>query len=157
MRFLLVFLFLTPVCLLAQSLSRQSIHSLGGSLQTAGVGLQQTLGQSSNFAVFGADGLSLRQGFLQGYADGASLSVNQGEWLIFPNPNDGTFTLSADFSYSGFLKVLIFNSIGQQVSGLECPANGALPVTLSLAPGLYILKAVLPSGKNIHSRFIIAK
>jgi len=156
MRYLIFMFMAVPCCLFAQTLSRQSLHSLGGSMHGVNLTLQHTVGQSSNFSVFTQDQLSLRQGFLHGYADD-NLAANQhNALLIFPNPNHGYFTLQTALPVSGELQVMVFNAFGQVVPQFDCPAQSAASISLSLPTGLYFIRAVLPSKQILHSRFIVA-
>lgn len=156
MRYFIFMFMAVPCCLFAQTLSRQSIHSFGGSMHGVNLNLQHTVGQSSNFSVFTQDQLSLRQGFLHGYADD-NLAANQNNaLLIFPNPNHGNFTLQTALPVSGELQVMVFNAFGQVVSQFDCPAQSAASISLSLSTGLYFIRAVLPSKQILHSRFIVA-
>jgi hypothetical protein len=139
----------------AQSLSRQSMHALGGTLQSSSLTLQQTLAQSSNHTVFNAQDLSLRQGFLQGYLNHSAIHSEEGSLTLFPNPNHGSFTLRTHFNFDHTLMLHVFNAIGEEVLLLECPAAGEKFLNLSLAPGLYFLSAQLSSQKSVHTKFII--
>lgn len=156
MRLVCFFILLLPFGLSAQKLSRQSLHCLGSSPSTSSLLLQQNVGQSSPVSVFFSDSLSLRQGFLQGLRSSYSAYISSEEWIVFPNPNNGTFTLTSKMTYTEPLALQVYNALGQQVCTLEHPASGVATFTLSLPSGLYILRAELPMKKSMHTRFILA-
>jgi hypothetical protein len=71
----------------AQSLSRQTIFSTGGSNLVDGVWISQTIGQSYNTTANYSNGISYRPGFQQpACKSGDKAAVYQLSLTLFPNP-----------------------------------------------------------------------
>jgi hypothetical protein len=98
--------------------------------------------------------------YYRGSEDGFNISVEEmsttdNHLRLFPNPNDGNFTLSAEPPLSGRTELRIIDLQGrvlwqQQTNGLSqqvVNANG-------LAPGLYLLETVTNKGHSIK-RFAV--
>jgi hypothetical protein len=72
---------------------------------------------------------------------------------IYPNPNDGTFTLSANFDPQEIVSIRIFNLLGNTVF----EQNGTIHTQIALpnpTAGMYFLKAILQSG-IITQKFVV--
>jgi len=98
--------------------------------------------------------------YYRGSDDGFNISVeevrrSESNLRLFPNPNNGTFTLHADPPVSGRAELRIIDLQGrvlwqQQIEGLSqhvVNSNG-------LAPGLYLLETVSEKGRAIN-RFAV--
>jgi hypothetical protein len=74
---------------------------------------------------------------------------------VYPNPNNGEFTIYYDLKQAGQLEAALYNLVGEQVINLT---NGQQPVgshaqrisTNMLAPGIYILRSTLNGAENIQ-------
>jgi hypothetical protein len=72
---------------------------------------------------------------------------------IYPNPNDGTFTLSTNFDPQEIVSIRIFNLLGNTVF----EQNGIIHTQITLpnpTAGMYFLKAILQSG-IITQKFVV--
>ncbi len=60
---------------------------------------------------------------------------------IFPNPNNGAFTLQVPSVTEEVAKVVVCDAFGRQVAELVAPTNSPTPIELSVPPGIYFLSA----------------
>ena len=60
---------------------------------------------------------------------------------VYPNPNDGTFTVSVSSTRNEAVPVIITNALGQKVKELMVAANKEVEVHMMLPPGVYFLSA----------------
>jgi uncharacterized repeat protein (TIGR03803 family) len=92
------------------------------------------------------------------------LSANSGEWSIYPNPNNGIFTVS--FSHpaaiAGSQTIRVYNVIGEEVYNgmLNPPAGGQHDYKLDLSNqpnGIYFLKAVTEDGETLTQKVSVVR
>jgi PKD repeat protein len=70
--------------------------------------------------------------------------------MIYPIPNDGTFTINLDQLVDG-TKIEVINSLGQQIWKLESITDLTIPVMLKEpTPGVYFIKISSVVGVNIQ-------
>ncbi len=83
-------------------------------------------------------------------------SVNKNEigLHVFPDPTEGNFTLQLTTATNEQAKVTIENMIGQKVAELTFMTNQNTPMSMQVAPGMYIVTAVTTGGTQ-SSRIII--
>lgn len=73
--------------------------------------------------------------------------VENDEFVIYPNPNNGAFEVK--LKKSDRAQALLFNAIGERVADFEIE-NGIAQVNLELSPGLYVLKS-----RGVSQRIIV--
>jgi hypothetical protein len=66
---------------------------------------------------------------------------------IFPNPNNGSFTLSLLSAASKEATVIITNIMGEKVAEFPLTANRPVPISLNVRPGLYFVTAITANGR----------
>jgi hypothetical protein len=142
--------------LYSQEIRRSSLNSFGTVVLSNSVYLSQTVGQSSLNAQFMTDGISLRQGFQQPISCFVG-SLSNVKANIYPNPNQGTFSIQADLpnqeTYSlSFMDIngkVIMKELGQSNRPKEIvfPSN--------TAPGIYFYQLLTEKGKIASDKIII--
>ena len=75
---------------------------------------------------------------------------------VFPNPNNGSFTLNLTAALNEQVQVNVINSVGQTVNEISVATNKANTVSLDLASGVYFLNAATATG-NYSTKITIAK
>ena len=73
---------------------------------------------------------------------------DENTFSIYPNPNDGTFTIEATVTTQNFASpestIEIYNNLGQLIFSKKVIANGGIinePIELkNIAPGIYLVK-----------------
>ena len=75
---------------------------------------------------------------------------------VYPNPNQGEFTLNLSSSVSEEAVVTVTNIVGQKVKEFTIITNKETNVTLDQPAGLYLLTANTTSGKY-SAKVTIAK
>jgi len=73
---------------------------------------------------------------------------------VYPNPNDGTFTVCITSVQNETVPVIITNALGQKVKELIVAANKEVEVPLLLPPGVYFLTGNTQRG-NINVKMIV--
>lgn len=77
---------------------------------------------------------------------------NSNAFYVFPNPNNGTFTLRANNT----LELLIVNELGQVVDAFVLNNNNAFTMPLNnLHPGVYYI--IAPNGERFKQKIIVLK
>lgn len=74
-------------------------------------------------------------------------SVENDEFIIYPNPNSGSFQV--ELKNADNADALVYNALGEKVAQLSIE-NGTAQVNLNLSPGLYVLKS-----RGVSQRFIV--
>jgi len=75
---------------------------------------------------------------------------------VFPNPNNGSFTLNLTAALNEQVQVNVINSVGQTVKEISVATNKTNTVSLDLASGVYFLNATTATG-NYSTKITIAK
>jgi len=127
----------------AQSLHHQTLSAMGTTAQIGSAGLlvQQSIGQSSITGTFNSSTAYLSQGFLKGLPSLSNELVLPFDVIAFPN----AFTERIRFRFTSDLteptQVRIHDSQGKKVySQQHLPKNREIEVQLShLAPGMYLV------------------
>ncbi len=89
-------------------------------------------------------------------ATGIAVNQQDGtELKVFPNPNDGTFTLTLLSGNAEEATVTISNVLGATVRSFTIPTNKAADVTLHVAPGVYLL-SVSVGDERYNSRVVVS-
>lgn len=99
------------------------------------------------------------------YLGNKQLSINNGQWVIFPNPTSGQFTMqSSDVSLpygsqGGQLSVgntiEVYNEMGQQVLSQHLVTNTQYSIDLSSQPaGVYLVRLITSKGEFFTGRVV---
>ncbi|RYM32379.1 T9SS type A sorting domain-containing protein [Brumimicrobium glaciale] len=140
----------------AQSIARSSLNSFGNSVQKNGIRLTQTAGQSSNYSVFNSTELSieLRQGFQQ--TNNHLIHDKKGlQFILYPNPNHGSFSIQFDERIYGEIKYRLFDNQGRIYSENKLSTAGTHLFNFNLPAGSYILQLKDSIGKTGTTKIII--
>ena len=150
---LIIFCFslLTFVKLEAQQ--RNVISSNGGSYQKDGIYLTQTIGQDASFSQRTAAGQYFAQGFQQPMQK-SRISISEINPTVFPNPNDGAFTIT-DLPAEAIRTIQLFDAKGASLTlsyminpeNIQCDMKG-------YPAGVYILNILWNSGENKSLKII---
>jgi len=81
----------------AQSIIRQSLGSVGGSLQTSEITIQYCVAQASSTFTSTHSHAALRQGFIQAPYLAKQENIKPRDVLVFPNPGSGLFHIRCAF------------------------------------------------------------
>jgi hypothetical protein len=145
------FSFLTFVKLEAQQ--RNVISSNGGSYQKDGIYLTQTIGQDASFSQRTAAGQYFAQGFQQPMQK-SRISINEINPMVFPNPNNGAFTIT-DLPAEAIRTIQLFDAKGASLTlnyminpeNIQCDMK-------DYPAGVYILNILWNSGENKSLKII---
>lgn len=84
--------------------------------------------------------------------DGLSIEENSIDFAVYPNPNNGTFTITYDKSING--DVVISNMMGQTVYS-ENFSGGSMLINQDLTPGIYMVKVLDQQAELVTKKIII--
>jgi len=79
---------------------------------------------------------------------------------VFPNPNEGVFTIEINDKLAQKLHLTIFNSVGKFVYSENFETNGNTPKRIdlsSLSSGIYFMRIETDSKKVYRSKIVIQK
>lgn len=132
----------------AQSVRNQTLSAMGGTTQASSAGLlvQQSIGQSSITGTFNTNSIYLIQGYLRGIdAPKKEIRPRFGA-IAFPNAFTEHISFRFTTAHEELTQVLIYDSQGKKVyEQLHLPKNQEIDVQLpQLATGLYVVQ--LSSG-----------
>jgi hypothetical protein len=68
------------------------------------------------------------------------------ELTVFPNPNNGNFTIQADNASGQLNTIEIFNYLGEQIHSVSLNGASSVELPLSLPTGVYLVKAIDQAG-----------
>ena len=76
---------------------------------------------------------------------------------VFPNPNDGQFTIEINAAETGNLQLSLFDPLGRKIQSLEKITGGLHHIDLpNLRPGVYLLRMEgTPSGRAVYQRVVV--
>ncbi len=89
----------------------------------------------------------------------AGVSTTNGatdELNVFPNPNDGSFSMNVTSSYDEPVIVTITNMTGAKVKTMELNTNKETQVSLNVPGGMYIIN-VMGAHSNYVQKIVVAK
>jgi len=72
---------------------------------------------------------------------GAKGSIN-----LFPNPNQGSFTISVNTGFDEQAHIVITNLTGEQVTNTDAQTNAHVNINLNQPPGIYFVSAITAHG-----------
>jgi hypothetical protein len=141
----------------AQIITRSVISSFGNSASNSSFYLSQTIGQPAGFSAFSNNEISLNQGFEQAFLLLDASEKKELNFKIYPNPNNGSFTIMSDLSRGETFEILIFDLLGKPIFSRQGEAGTPLHIDISglLASGAYAIKIVADNGSIFSTRLII--
>lgn len=137
----------------------QVLSSGGEYIEAADFNVSQTIGEMTAVVTLSSSSLMLTQGFQQGdikFSVGISEAGGfKGELDLFPNPATTYTRLQYTFPQSGKLEMVIYNTLGQQISERFSASYSEgeqdfLLHTENIAAGVYYVQAVFTaeSGRS---------
>jgi hypothetical protein len=73
--------------------------------------------------------------------------VTVADLKIFPNPNNGTFTVNLNSPDNHLVNISVTNLLGEKIMELNTLTNKDAEIKLNYAPGVYMVTATDESGK----------
>lgn len=142
--------------LYGQEIRRSSLNSFGTVVFSNSVYLSQTVGQSSLNAQFITEGISLRQGFQQPISSFIG-SLNNVNGFIYPNPNQGRFSIEVDLPDKETYSLYFMDINGKVI--LKTSGNSdqskEIDFPLNTAPGIYFYQLITEKGNFASDKIII--
>ncbi len=84
------------------------------------------------------------------------IASNNSIVTIFPNPNNGAFTMNIESNVNEMVNVVVTNMVGEVVKEIKVPTNTPSNVTLSQPAGVYMVSASTGNGRYT-ARVVVAK
>jgi hypothetical protein len=84
--------------------------------------------------------------------DVADLAGAGENFQLFPNPNNGQFTI--DLQSAGVAQLYVYDALGQLVKSQQLQP-GAQQVALNVSTGIYLLRVITPDGKLSQQRVVV--
>jgi len=140
--------------LFSQSLSRQTLSSLGAFYSNDGIILRQTLGQPSNTFLFYGEEVTLRQGFQQPYTKQMIIDTSIPiDFTIYPNPTKGRAYIEINETLDAY-NIIINSIVGTALWKSENQKLSLNEIDLKdFLPGIYIL--TITRGKRVGSKKLV--
>jgi hypothetical protein len=135
-------------------IQRSSINSFGSVVQKNNFILSQSAGQSSSVGLLKKDDNQyIQQGFQQPFQ--TSRNEKEIKLIIFPNPNDGIFSVQSDSWLVGSIELLLYDSQGRLCYSQSFDSGRLFNVTIlnKLESGLYTLS--VSDNHSIYSQKLI--
>jgi len=141
----------------AQKIVRSSFNAFGNVVENDGLKLSQTAGQASNHSVFLSthNGIELRQGFQQVNNNVVPAKSKGLKFNVFPNPNDGAFSVTFNERINGELNYQLVDNQGRIFKDDKMTTNGTNHFNFTLPSGSYFLQLNTPEGKSGIAKIII--
>ena len=142
----------------SQTLSPTVISSSGGFYSNSSGMLSFTVAEMTMVQTFTSSGNILMQGFQQ--PEDLSVGINEipvasGDLLIYPNPNNGSFTLSFTNNGNAESSIKIYNLAGQVVLEKQVSQSAGLNTInfdiSTYSQGMYILQLATTNAKGEKS------
>jgi hypothetical protein len=114
----------------SQKIIRSTIGSFGSTASSNNVTIQQTAGQpSATSHINKNDGSGIRQGFHQAFY--VQAEYNELNALIFPNPNNGTFSFQVDLINDEKFSYQLTDQTGRILINEQANGNTLVPVDIN--------------------------
>jgi hypothetical protein len=130
----------------AQSVSPFVIASTGSYFSNATFSVSSTFGEMTMVETFTDGNNFLTQGFQQPFnlSTGIlNLIPDNGSYTVYPNPNDGNFMLTFNYTSGGAASFRIYDMLGQEVINTELKFDNGVNFQSfnlnSLSNGIYFL------------------
>lgn len=141
---------------LSQSVQRSAIVSIGSTLSNNETKLKQSVGQSSVHEKLNNESVLLRQGFQQPLNTKFLEDSKQIDFVIFPNPNAGTFTVSIRSSRHNLyqFKLISVNGVVIQEGKVEQSIK-QFNVMNKVNSGTYFFQIYTSDGLSSQHKLVI--
>lgn len=141
----------------AQSIIRSNLSTFGSQFSNENYSISQTVGQSSNTSVFVNDKTTFRQGFQQPIKSISGSENNELlNFTLFPNPNNGFFTLNVEMLKNETFEFEIFNYLGAKIYKDVAISQVKKEVNVShLSAGIYLLRIIENNYSLGEIKFVI--
>ena len=77
------------------------------------------------------------------------LSKSSAKLIVYPNPNDGVFTVNLLSDYEEQVSIVITDIAGEKVKEITTTTNNPVNIKPGIAPGIYLL-----SGTTAHGKYV---
>lgn len=136
------------------AVTRSSLNCMGNVIQQKNISLSQSAGQSSLTNSFDTKGLTLYQGFQQPYF--TTSAEDRLSALIYPNPNNGLFTVHISQKVTSTIYISLFDNQGRLCFTDQVEPTRVFYVNASsnIESGIYTLQLRINS-KTITQKLII--
>jgi len=84
-----------------------------------------------------------------------SIPNNIDELFIFPNPNNGEFTVSLYTATTSDAELIVTNTLGQKVYSCETKTNTETELKLIVPPGIYFITAVVGTDRRCAKLLVL--
>jgi|GEM_PF-4788867 len=154
---IIIILLLGYSSLHAQEIIRSNFNAFGNVVTNNGIKLSQSVGQASNHTVFNpqSEEVELRQGFQQVNSKKIVVKNQSLEFNVFPNPNNGSFSVAFHENFDGELFYRLVNNQGKIYFDDKIKAERINKYNFSLPPGSYLLQIKTTEGKSGVAKIII--
>ncbi len=155
----IVFLCVLVLCcttLWGQGIQRSTIGSIGNVIGNDDIALSQSVGQVSVHETIANEQVLLRQGFQQASNELYHNNANGLAISVFPNPNNGQFTISIDSMRSGNYTYRLVALSGQLIEEGETSSNfSSINVSNKVTTGTYLLQLTAEDGVSAQHKLVI--
>jgi len=80
---------------------------------------------------------------------------NETALSVFPNPNNGSFSMQLTSPTSGSVHFVITNILGEKIKKTDSDTNTPAAVTLNVAGGIYFVSAITADGSRYMQKVIV--
>jgi hypothetical protein len=124
--------------------------SMMGSLLGLSDGIDTIIYTSSNICGAASDTVAMHVGGLPGCPTEVPIVLTSEQTLtVFPEPNDGDFTVKLSSNMNGSSPFSIFNTLGIKIFEGTLVNNQERVVSLKLPSGVYLLNVYCEGGKMV--------
>lgn len=143
--------------IVAQSIIRSNLSTLGSQFTNGDFSISQTAGQSSNTSVVYNHKMAFRQGFQQPVKANSSSRDNELiSYTLYPNPNNGVFTLEIEMLKNEEFDFEIINILGSKLYSDKGYSSVKKEINVShLSGGVYILRIIENNFSLGEIKFVI--
>jgi hypothetical protein len=82
-------------------------------------------------------------------------TANETALSVFPNPNNGSFSMQLTSPTSGSVHFVITNILGEKIKETDSDTNTPAAVTLNVAGGIYFVSAITADGSRYMQKVIV--
>jgi hypothetical protein len=85
------------------------------------------------------------------------IEANTGSLMVFPNPNNGEFTVNFSSASTEAVAITVTNIIGEKVKELNISTNKKFDIKLDQPAGLYLISAITSGGNIYKAKITVAR